>query len=72
MTKDELLIRLKEGQWVDKDEMHRRSNALRAVIELHGSPETVDGVTRWIANGCAACSHGNPCPTLNAIEKELA
>lgn len=34
MTHDELLTRIKEGQWVDRQEMMVRSNALRAVVEL--------------------------------------
>lgn len=34
MTHDELLARIKEGQWVDRQEMMVRSNALRAVVEL--------------------------------------
>lgn len=33
MTHDELLTRIKEGQWVDRQEMMVRSNALRAVVE---------------------------------------
>lgn len=64
MTHDELLIRLKEGQWVDKDEMHRRSNALRAIVKLH----TGTG----ISNRCVSCSNGNPCETIQVIEKELS
>lgn len=65
MTHDELLARLKEGQWVDKDEMHRRSNALRAVVELH---RNVDGAC-WECQD--AIYHEYPCPTISAIEKEL-
>lgn len=65
MTHDELLARIKEGQWVDKDEMHLRSNALRAVVELH---RNVDGAC-WECQD--AIYHEYPCPTIRAIEKEL-
>jgi hypothetical protein len=65
MTHDELLARIKEGQWVDKDEMHLRSNALRSVVELH---KNVDGAC-WECQD--AIYHEYPCPTIRAIEKEL-
>jgi hypothetical protein len=67
MTHDELLARIKEGQWVDRDEMHLRSNALRAVVELHKP---------WNF-GCSHCINieggymSYPCPTIQVIEKEL-
>lgn len=67
MTHDELLTRLKEGQWVDKDEMHRRSNALRAVVELHY--EHIGGAEKSVY--CYNCQMKYPCPTIVAIEKEL-
>ena len=46
-------------------------SALRAVVELHKPPVIQNGKKIWINNDCVACSHNNPCPTLNAIEKEL-
>ncbi len=69
MTHDELLARIKEGQWVDKDEMHCRSNALRAVVELHTAftPEFGGSI-----DYCWADDRPYPCPTIQAIEKELA
>lgn len=57
MTYDELSKRLKEGQWVDKEEMHMRSNALRAVIEACKS---------WENQRVIPISY-----VLGAIEKEL-
>jgi hypothetical protein len=84
VTHDELLTRLKEGQWVDKDEMHRRSNALRAVVELHKPKEQVTSMN--VTTGkvfstqtiCTQCSEGlgvyatiYPCPTIQAIEREI-
>jgi hypothetical protein len=82
MTHDELLARIKEGQWVDRDEMHLRSNALRAVVELHKPREEVTGIndrgdvlsSHIICNFCTvlgAFSIKYPCPTIVAIEKEL-
>jgi hypothetical protein len=74
MTHEELLARIKEGQWVDKDEMHRRSNALRAVVELH-KPALID--VKQNIYKCIQCSHNQydeyiyPCQTIQAIEKEL-
>lgn len=57
MTYDELAKRLKEGQWVDKEEMHMRSNALRSVIETCKS---------WEDQRVIPISY-----VLGAIEKEL-
>jgi hypothetical protein len=67
MTHDELKARIKEGQWVDKDEMHLRSNALRAVVELHY--EHIGGAEKSVY--CYNCQMKYPCPTIQAIEKEL-
>jgi hypothetical protein len=64
MTHEELLARIKEGQWVDKDEMHLRSNALRAVVELHYQQNE--------GGYCDVCpDYEYPCRTIQAIEKEL-
>ena len=68
MTYDELAKRLKEGQWVDKDEMHLRSNALRAIVELHY--EHIGGAEKSVY--CYNCQMKYPCPTIQAIEKELS
>jgi len=82
MTHDELLTRVKEGQWVDRQEMMVRSNALRAVVELHKPimktyPSVFSSghdsheqqlVTR---NYCEQCGYRYPCSTIQAIEKEL-
>jgi hypothetical protein len=71
MTHDELLARIKEGQWVDKDEMHFRSNALRAVVELH-KPEPLDERGDVCLTCCPDLLTLYPCPTIQAIEKELS
>lgn len=67
MAHDELLNRIKEGQWVDRQEMMLRSNALRAIVELHKPflyPED-DYIY------CEEDNQPYPCGTIQAIEKEL-
>ena len=81
MTHDELLARIKEGQWVDRQEMMVRSNALRAVVELHKPVMAFTGgydgeENELWAEQCQECSGSwasqmYPCPTIQAIEKEL-
>ena len=78
MTHDELLNRIKEGQWVDRQEMMLRSNALRAVVELHPIEEVgnswVDeqsGRYGVIIYMCKKCKVPYPCEDIQAIEKEL-
>ena len=62
MTHDELLALLNAKS--DSDEIH----ALRAVVELHKP--------MWDNEYCGECSpthNGSyPCPTIQAIEKELS
>jgi hypothetical protein len=66
MTHDELLAKI--DYWFDTDNFHLHKNALRAVVELHKPTEYGD---------CSHCfglhSMGEtyPCPTIQAIEKEL-
>jgi len=56
MTHNELLAKIKGSS--------PHWKALRAVVELHSG--------RGINNRCVSCSHGNPCETIQAIEKELS
>jgi len=82
MTHDELLAKVNEGElgwyygWMQ--------DALRAVVELH-KPEYWENIhdPSWNGNDCSVCfTDGNlevpsarvdyPCPTIQAIEKELA
>ena len=75
MTHDELLekIELTLGTYISKyygskKDVELRSDvidslqALRAVVELH-KPDS--------RNGCCGCDYPMPCPTIQAIEKEL-
>jgi hypothetical protein len=61
MTHDELLAEIYAA---DTDAL---ADALRAVVELH--KPTVVGQMR---DGCAECkTETYPCPTIQAVEKEL-
>ncbi len=70
MTHDELLNKLDSMEMRYKNEAPRR-NALRAVVELHNARGG------WIFQGvlqdqfCGICDVEYPCPTIQAIEKEL-
>jgi hypothetical protein len=52
---------------------HRNDKALRAVVELHKPIETYN--TNNVHKSWLTCTHCNdemyPCPTIQAIEKEL-
>ena len=77
MTHDELLAKIKSLQI---KQMRIVYNALYAVVELHKPVQGRSDITTYDYVGCDACvewSHdGNmnleyPCPTIQAIEKEL-
>lgn len=61
MTHEELLTKIKDDEVL---EYFRAYPALLAVVELH-KPRS--GVVDW----CEWCQHPYPCPTIQAIEKEL-
>lgn len=72
MTHEELLAKIETR--FDEDNHHLLKNALRAVVELHkpiNNPNFPDS-DMW----CWQCADGRgyakyPCPTIQAIEKEL-
>ena len=75
MTHDELLAEIDSYAFVFKPK-----TALRAVVELHRPVQGSSDIQTYDYVGCDACvewSHdGNmnlryPCPTIQAIEKEL-
>jgi len=83
MTHDKLLKEINQfhGETAIADLL---SNALRAVVELH-KPKYWENIhdPSWNGNDCSICfTDGNlevpsarvryPCPTIEAIEKELA
>jgi len=71
MTHDELLAKIESFNKVTTEGMERK--ALRAVVELH-KPELHQNDN---LEGCVQCSSFSyryveyPCPTIQAIEKEL-
>ena len=74
MTHDELL---EEINFLPLDGLHAWFQpALRAVVELH-KPEkgTLQSWFKFLHNkpvvGCRLCEDFYPCPTIQAIEKEL-
>jgi len=69
MTHDELLVRLweKRNSLCDNLDVHF---ALSAVVELHKPSEIPDWVPTKEKLMCL-CAHVYPCPTIQAIEKEL-
>ena len=86
MTHDELLERLDELKYDVGDsgmnEEYKAIYALRAVVELHKPvliatpcPEGRSGcaVMHWSDKYACSCKFWNyPCPTIQAIEKELS
>lgn len=81
MTHQELLNKLAYTPHTDPngERMHK---ALRAIVELHKPFESTDA--GWLCNWCYTCNfertglymdidmYSYPCPTIQAIEKELA
>ena len=87
MTHDELLARIQsdyeENKHFRDEPKWKPFAALRAVVELH-KPEYWENIhdPNWNGNDCSVCfTNGNldtpsaridyPCPTIQAIEKEL-
>ena len=82
MTHDKLLVKLMvmDADESEQTRLSKTTQALRAVVELHKSIETTPpwGFDKYIA--CNVCEVGTndgdykleyPCPTIQAIEKEL-
>ena len=75
MTYDELLARLSETAILTETFNNRAvARALRAVVELH-KPKLWLGI-EMVCEGCGTdieqnYNSGYPCPTIQAIEKEL-
>jgi hypothetical protein len=72
MTHDELITYIDDSTDGLKHEhlfekLLANTQALRAVVELH-KPVEID---RELNYNCQECEWGYPCPTIQAIEKEL-
>lgn len=72
MTHDELLAKVNELDYVLGTEPSgdKAVYALRAVVELHKPSSILDWVLTEEEYLCW-CAHIYPCPTIQAIEKEL-
>ena len=46
-------------------------NALRAVVELHKPEQNCFDATCYCKDSCSHCRTTYPCPTIQAIEKEV-
>lgn len=46
-------------------------DVLRAVVELHKPEQSCFDATCYCADTCTKCRVPYPCPTIQAIEKEL-
>ena len=64
MTHDELLLKIEKSYYTDSTT--GLENALRAVVELH-----YPVIHALPDETCWACQDLYPCPTIQAIEKEL-
>jgi hypothetical protein len=76
MTHDELLEKIQvflvatELQSLEDFEGTKMLKALRAVVELHKPWETLPELKNPLV-WCETCEENYPCPTIQAIEKEL-
>lgn len=74
MTHEELLAKIPKVEWIHQNYINAKLNALRAVVELHKPLPIVNGDN---SANCCWCQIAGiretpyPCPTIQAIEKEL-
>lgn len=71
MAHDELLFIVNSEQYMNSRTKETPYFALRAVVELHKPSPIPDWVPTEDKLMCW-CAHVYPCPTIQAIEKELA
>ena len=69
MTHDELLLKIETAE-INFRNVIKQYNAIRAVVELHKPSSIPDWVPTKEKLMCW-CAHIYPCPTIQAIEKEL-
>lgn len=73
MTHDELRAKIQHYNWVEANNLIQ---ALDAVVKFHKPEKTIigqstDGSYEEAIYVCRKCSEWYPCPTIQAIEKEL-
>ena len=71
MTREELLNEL-DSWHLESDYDYKLINALRVVVELHQEYTTADGVAFCVKCCTPEKQLQYPCPTIQAIEKELS
>ena len=73
MTHDKLLIKLlvMDANESEQTRLSKTTQALRVIVELHKPSPIPDWVPTEDKLMCW-CAHVYPCPTIQAIEKELA
>lgn len=73
MTYDELLAKINNlPEVIGLAEFKVRHDALRAVVELHKVQKCDCNCSRTHEPICDECIEDYPCPTIQAIEKELS
>ena len=72
MTHDELLANINSNNFMESRTLETPYFALRAVVELHKPYKIPEWVPRESDYSCDRCAGYYPCPTIQAIEKELA
>ena len=74
MTHDELLVRIAQLSITPETNVvpTELATALMAVVELHKPNVIPDWVPTKNEYICEGCTRVYPCPTIQAIEKELA
>ena len=71
MSHDELLANINSNNFMESRTLQTPYFALKAVVELHKPSPIPDWVPTEDKLMCW-CAHVYPCPTVKAIEKELA
>jgi hypothetical protein len=71
MTDNELLFIVNSKQYMNSRTLETPYFALRAIVELHQPNVIPDWVPTKNEYICEGCTRLYPCPTIQAIEKEL-
>jgi hypothetical protein len=72
MTYEELLADIASKNYRESRTLETPYAALRAVVELHQPVKIPSWVPTEFEFACELCPGFYPCPTVEAIEKELA
>jgi hypothetical protein len=72
MTYEELLADIASKNYRESRTLETPYAALQAVVELHKPVKIPDWASTKFEYACNLCPGFYPCPTVEAIEKELA